>query len=134
MTIIFTTLLVFVNVLEHNENGIDNIIFQVGILVNLLSFLLTMYIIKIDIMDIPKKSIKSCMISSSQNLSITFVFTICSVFLLVFGIMRIDDIKNRQESEYSKMTNITIGSIIIGSIGILYILNELIVSFIHSRS
>jgi hypothetical protein len=134
MTIIFTTLLVFVNVLEHNENGTDNTIFKVGIAVNVLSFLLTLYIIKIDIMDIPKKSIKSCMISSSQNLAITFVFTVCSSFLLVFGIIRIDDIKDSQESEYSKMTNITIGSIIIGSMGILYILNELLVSFIHSRS
>ncbi len=133
IAIIFTCILTTVNVLEHSENGTDGSIFKVGIVVNVLSFLLTLYIIKIDLMDIPKKTIKTCIISSGQNLMVTFIFTICSVYLLVFGTTRINVVKDSRESEYSKMTNVTIGSIIIGSMGILYILNELLISFIINK-
>ncbi len=133
ITIIFTTLLTFVNVLEYNENGDKNIIFKVGVAVNILSFLLTIYTLKIDVMDIPKKSMESCMLSNAQNLAVTFIFTICSAFLLVFGIIRIDGVKDIHESEYSNMTNVTIASIIIGSMGLLYIFNELFVSYMYSK-
>jgi quinol-cytochrome oxidoreductase complex cytochrome b subunit len=116
-SIIFTCLLTSINI---QKADID----KIRIFLNIISILLFIYIIKIDIQKgVDSKGIKECL----NHKLIFFIFTIFSIYLLVFGILGLNEYS--AETEYSTLTYITIASLIFGAIGLLYIFNEIIYSF-----
>jgi hypothetical protein len=148
MSILFTCLLTSVNIINYTENEKNGALFGTGVAINVISIITLFYLIKIDIFDLceiytkekcKNKKVKyvfdrfnnDCRVVFKQNYVFLFVFLLCSVYLLAFGILKYEDIKKINDTEYySNFTNVTIASIIFGAVGILYVLNEGVISFI----
>jgi hypothetical protein len=134
-SILFTSLLTSANILKYSDKEKDSF-FEVGIIINVISFISTLYILKVDLFDTNSKQSniinynKKCENALNDNIFI-IIFTVCSIYLIIFGIKNLNEFKKKIDvnpSEfYTKFTYICILSVISGALGLLYVISNLLI-------
>lgn len=143
--LIFTTSLTSINIISktpHNSTLVDNDLFGTGIAINIIQTLYTLYLLYIDVFGKCATNNNNCgnnckwykmaSIESKNCIPLEIItryvyipiILITSLYLLVFGIVTIMKLDDRD----NEITMVSIASIIIGAVGLLFIFSDIICS------
>jgi hypothetical protein len=137
-SLVFTTLLTTINVLSKTKTNyqlIDDNLFGTGVSINIIQTIFTLLLITIDIFGKCNKTNKSiiCVKNCKWSEFNRFIYVkypiilLSSTYMLSFGIINIFQTKNSNNTEQD-LSTISIASFIIGIVGMLYILSDIICS------
>lgn len=120
----FTSLLTSANILRYSNKEKDSF-FEIGIIINVISFISTLYILKVDLFETNIKCGKAL------NSIFLIIFTICSIYLIIFGMKNLNEFKKKIDANpsefYTKFMYICILSVISGVLGLIYVISNLLV-------
>jgi len=127
-SLIFTTLLTSINVLNSKRYVIDLLkidhpeyLINIGILVNIISFIYTIYLLY--------KDLSHSTLERGWRGLYLIIFMLCATYLLSYGIMVIHEDPDQTKEKYGELTKVSISAIICGAIGILYTITDGLMCF-----
>jgi hypothetical protein len=129
--LVFTSILTSINAVSKSETNyqiIDDNLFGIGIAINIIQTMFTLFLIKVDMFDKCNKFVKcgnNCKWLNFNNAKYPIIL-LSSAYMIGFGIINIFQ-KSNIDTEQD-LTMISIASFIAGVIGMLYILGDLVCS------
>lgn len=146
MSMLFTFILSSISKIANdpeNKPSINETLIGTGIFVNIVSIMYTLHLLKIDLFGechgksekkchknckwfnmSPFKFDHKCIKNFAGGYLYVFIFLLCSVYLVVFGVSIIKDTSDQNHEK--EITKIAIASLISGTIGILFTVTDLI--------